>query len=169
MLVSLHTRPTQQGAVLLVSLIILVMVSVLGLSAMRSSIFSNKVSTGIQADTMTFEAAETALGLTFRTLSEMTEAELTSAVVDGRTVEYCITEDGATGASCDNQFMDSRSLLQAQSFATHPANNCRPVSGFDVEQFTDLVINLLGESQMPSYNIQNHHLQEGLKLGRECM
>lgn len=169
MFVRLSSRSRQQGAVLLMSLIILIMVSLLGLSAMRASVFSNKVTTGIQADTMTFEAAETALSLTFRTLSDMTEEELTAAVIDGRSVEYCITESGITDDACTGQAMDSRGLLQASSFAMHPPNNCRPISGFDVEQYKDLVINLLGESEMASYNIQNHHLQEGLKLGRECM
>lgn len=168
---SLTHRSSQQGAVLVVALIVLVMVSLLGLSAMRASVFSTKVATGIQADTMTFEAAETALGLTFRTLDEMSEEELTAAVIDGNTVEYCVSSEGIVSAApCnDNDFMDSRNLLQASAFATHPPNNCRPISGFDVEEYKDLVINLLGESEMANYNIENHHLQEGLKLGRNCM
>ena len=164
-----YSRQHQHGSVLLISLIILVMVSLLGLAAMRASIFSNKVTTGIQADTMSFEAAESAIGLTFRTLSEMSEIDLTAAVVDGSSIAYCITESGVTaGAGCSD-FMDSRSLLRASSFASQPLNNCRPIPGFDVEDFKDLVINMLGESEMPSYNIENHHLQEGLKLGRNCL
>lgn len=163
-------KSPQQGAVLVVALIIMVMVSLLGISAMRASVQSNKVATGVQADTMSFEAAETALGVVFNTLNNMTEQELTAAVVDGSSVEYCITSNGLTDSSCENnEFMDSRNLLKAQAFATHPPNNCRPISGFDVEEFKDLVINLLGESEMPNYNIQNHHLQEGLKLGRNCI
>lgn len=163
-------RSSQQGAVLVIALIVMVMVSLLGISAMRASVQSNKVATGVQADTMSFEAAETALGMAFNTLNSMSEEELTAAVIDGSSVEYCITEDGITDSDCDNnEFMDSRELLKAQAFASHPPNNCRPISGFDVEEFKDLVINLLGESEMPNYNIQNHHLQEGLKLGRNCI
>lgn len=165
----LDARPKQQGAVLPMALVILVMVSLLGLSAMRASVFSNKVATGVQADSMTFEAAETALGLTFRTLSEMTEEELTAAVLDGTSVEYCITENGITNSACGDQTMDSRNLIKARSFASHPPNNCRPVLGYDLERYSNLVINLLGESEMSSYNIQNHHLQEGLKIGQTCM
>lgn len=163
-------RSAQQGAVLVVALIVMVMVSLLGISAMRASVQSNKVATGVQADTMSFEAAETALGVAFNTLDKMSEEELTAAVVDGNTVEYCITSDGVSDSSCGgSEFMDSRNLLKAQAFAIHPPNNCRPISGFDVEEYKDLVINILGESEMASYNIQNHHLQEGLKLGRNCM
>lgn len=165
----IYSEQKQTGSVLLISLIILVMVSLLGIAAMRASMFSNKVTTGVQADTMSFEAAETALGLTFRTLGEMTETDLTAAVVDGRSTEYCITEEGLTTGTQCSSFMDSRSLLRARSFASQPLNNCRPIPGFDVEDFKDLVINLLGESEMPSYNIENHHLQEGLKLGRNCL
>lgn len=163
-------RSSQQGAVLVVALIVMVMVSLLGISAMRASVQSSKVATGVQADTMSFEAAETALGVVFNALNDMSEQELTAAVIDGSSVEYCITSDGMTNSGCgNNEFMDSRNLIKSQAFASHPPNNCRPISGFDVEEFKDLVINLLGESEMPNYNIQNHHLQEGLKLGRNCM
>ena len=58
---NIMTWRRQQGAALVVALLILVVVSLLGVSAMKSSVFSAKVATGTQADAMTFEAAETSL------------------------------------------------------------------------------------------------------------
>lgn len=164
-------RLSQRGAALIVALLVLLMVSVLGLSAMRSSVSSSKVATGVQADIMTFDAAETALHLAINTLGSMSEQELTASVVDGNRVEYCVTAQGtiASGPCSDRNRMDSRNLLQASAFAVHEPDNCRPVSGFNVEEYKDVVISLLGESNMQVYNIENHHLQEGLKLGRFCM
>src|SRR5690606_36675497 len=80
---------SQRGAALLVALIILVMVSLMGISALRSSVFSGKVATGIQADAMTFEAAETALGVTYRSLSAMTDQALSTAL-NGGAVEFSV-------------------------------------------------------------------------------
>ena len=55
------TLHRQKGAALMVALMILVVVSLMGVSAMKSSVFSTKVATSTQADAMTFEAAETAV------------------------------------------------------------------------------------------------------------
>src|SRR5690606_29352443 len=97
----------QRGAALLVSLCILVLVSLLGNSALRSSVFSGKVATSVQADAMTFEAAETALGVTFRTLDSMTNQELYTGLANGA-VEFCIRHNNpaATGACGNGNFMD---------------------------------------------------------------
>jgi len=54
---SLFLGNNQRGAALIVALLILVVVSVLGVSAMKTSMFAAKVATGTQADAMVFEAA----------------------------------------------------------------------------------------------------------------
>jgi len=43
------------------------------------------------------------------------------------------------------------------------------VSGSDVEIYRDYVIDILGESEMQSYGIENNHLQEALKMGLDCV
>lgn len=160
----------QRGAALLVALIILLMVSLMGISALRSSIFSGKVSTSIQADAMTFEAAETALGVTYRRLNELSDQELYTAFASGP-VEYCIEHnnsdaDGPCGA---NAVMDKRGLLQAGSISY--LGGYSPLDGSQVSQtgtgtvFADYRINMLAESEMSALNLQNYHLQEALKRG----
>lgn len=161
----------QRGAVLAVALIILLMVSVLGLSAMRASIFSNKVSTGVQADTMTFDAAESAIARSMAKLRDYTDAQLSAAVLNGQSLQTCLLADGSLRESaCGEQDkMDSRQLLQAGSYIVHRKNRCRIVPGSDVEIYRDYVIDVLGESDMQSYAIENNHLQEALKTGLDCL
>lgn len=161
---------TQRGAALLISLIILLLVSVMGISALRSSIFSGKVATSVQADAMTFEAAETALGVTFRNLDSLTNEELYTGLADG-VMEYCILHSNpdSTGACAGSSFMDERELLRAQSTSFIAGYTMR--DGFAVGQsgsgsiFVDYQINMLAESEMPTLNLENFHLQEALKFG----
>src|SRR5690606_21679302 len=112
----LLSKRNQQGAALLVSLIILVLVSLMGISALRSSVFSGKVATGVQADAMTFEVAEAALGVSIRSMDSMSNQELYAGLADG-VVVYCVQNDNpvASGACGSTTFMDERELLRAQS------------------------------------------------------
>jgi len=161
----------QRGSALIVSLFILLMVSVLGISAMRTSIYSSKVATGVQADTMSFDAAESAVAKSLARLRGLNDAELSWSILDGKSIQTCLQSDGTLkNSECDaSDHMDSRDLLQAGSYIVHLKNNCRMVSGSDVEIYRDYVIDVLGESSMQSYQIENNHLQEALKLGLDCI
>lgn len=161
-------RSSQRGAVLLVSLIILLMVSVLGISAMRSSIFANKVATGVQADAMTFEAAETAIAVTYGNMQA--NNSLQTVFSPGYNTTTCIAASGSSDGSCtNNSFFDARSLVQAEAYAYF--GGYKAVTGSQISTsggsslFVDYKINILGQSTMPSYNIENHHQQEALKRG----
>lgn len=161
---------SQRGAALLVALIILVLVSLMGISALRSSVFSGRVATGVQADAMTFEAAETALGVTYRGLSSMDNETLYTSFASGA-VEYCVDKsnpDDSEGA-CGSGFMDERELLQAGSISY--LGGYSPIDGSQVSMsgassvFVDYQINMLAESRMPRLELENYHLQEALKRG----
>lgn len=164
-----RTGNKQLGAALIVALVILLMVSLLGLTAMRASIFSAKVSTGVQADAMTFEAAENAIAAAYATLSEMTNEQLFGAV-ESSPAQYCLTQTGATSGSCAaSDFMDERELIHAESFSqlagyqAISGNQVSVTGGTSV--FVDYRIDILGQSEMPAYNIESYHLQETLKRG----
>lgn len=158
----------QRGAVLLVSLLILLMVSVLGISAMRSSIFANKVATGVQADAMTFEAAETAIAVAYGALAA--NNALQTVFSPGYTNTGCVTSSGMSNGACGaNSTFDKRGLLRAEAYSYF--GGYKALSGSQISTtggsnlFVDYKINVLGQSVMPSYNIENHHLQEALKRG----
>ncbi|MEH6498003.1 MAG: pilus assembly PilX N-terminal domain-containing protein [Pseudoalteromonas distincta] len=160
---------TQRGAALAVALVILLMVSVLGLTAIRSSIFSAKVSTGVQADAMAFEAAENAIAAAYSSLAGMSDQQL-FATVESTPSESCLKGSGFEDGVCaTTDFMDERQLLRSQSFSYLSgyqaiSGNQVSVSG-NASVFVDYRIDVLGQSEMPAYNIENHHLQETLKRG----
>ncbi|MEL0168733.1 MAG: PilX N-terminal domain-containing pilus assembly protein [Pseudomonadaceae bacterium] len=166
---SVYYPSAQRGIALVVALLVLLMVSVLGLSAMRSSVFSSKVATGVQSDVMTFEAAETVVVGTYDALTVLSNEQLYNAV-DGQAARYCMKSTGAAQGSCGaGDFMDVRGLLQAESYSY--LDGFSPISGSQVSSsggagvFVDYRINILGESEMATYGIENHHLQETLKRG----
>lgn len=160
----------QQGVALIVALIILLLVSVLGLSAMRSSIFSAKIAAGVQADAMTFEAAESGLSASFSSLSALNDLDLYSTI-EGRGTTYCLGSDGLldTGSCGGNNFGDSRQLVRAEIY--NYLAGLQPIDGSQVSIsgaagiFADYRINMLSLGEMPSYNLESNHLQESLKRG----
>src|SRR5690606_27430790 len=98
------TMNRQRGAALLVALMILLIVSVIGISAMRSSSFSAKVAMGTQLDAMAFEAAETAIG---QTLDKLLAADAASTddvtlLMNGEVLVWCIKDNGViTKKACE--------------------------------------------------------------------
>ncbi len=158
----------QTGSALIIALIVMVLVSVLGLSAIRSSNFSTKVATGIQADAMTFEAAETIIAATYSSLSVLDDSELYDDVEPG--MQSCMTTDGLVVGACgDNDLMDERGLIKGESLAYF--DGYQAIEGHQVSVtgsgvlFVDYKTNILSTSEMESFNIQNNHLQESLKKG----
>lgn len=158
----------QTGSALIIALIVMVLVSVLGLTAIRSSNFSVQVATGIQADAMTFEAAETIIASTYNTLSALDDNELYDELELGR--QSCMTKDGLAAGVCgDNDFMDERSLIKGESLAYF--DGYQAIEGHQVSVtgsgvlFVDYKTNILSTSEMETFNIQNNHLQESLKKG----
>lgn len=160
----------QRGAALLVALAVLILVSLLGLAAMRASIFSAKVATGLQTDAMVFEGAETAITDAYNGLSGFSNEELYAAIGTSAT-ERCVRATGgaSTGRCGVNDFMDERDLLKAESLSYLAGYQAIPNSQVSVTGgggvFVDYRVDILGESQMPSYNIANYHVQETLKRG----
>ncbi|MBQ24292.1 PilX N-terminal domain-containing pilus assembly protein [Alcanivorax sp.] len=161
----------QQGAALVVALLILVVVSLLGVSAMKSSVFSAKVATGTQADAMTFEAAETSLTGAYKELNGMSGADLYTNLAGGKWLTRCVTEENTAkaGDCAQGDTLDSRGLIVAQSFST--LNGYALVEGAEIGTSAgsmidvDYKVAMLGESTMASFNLNNHHLQEALKRG----
>ncbi|MFN3712595.1 MAG: PilX N-terminal domain-containing pilus assembly protein [Alcanivoracaceae bacterium] len=113
---------------LLIALLILVVISIIGVAAMRTSIFNTKISTSAQGATMTFQAAESALASLFIEASnfEGTEEAVDNVIyialrqLDFGTfspVDRCVTKDNLfkAGACAANDVFDERGLLQASS------------------------------------------------------
>ena len=168
---NIATWRSQQGAALVVALLILVVVSLLGVSAMKSSVFSAKVATGTQADAMTFEAAETSLSGAYKELNTMSGQDLYNTLGAGELLIRCVTDanPAKAGACVKGDNLDSRGLIVAES--SSKLNGYEPVAGAELGTtagsviYADYKVAMLGESSMESFNLNNHHLQEALKRG----
>ncbi|MAX55010.1 MAG: hypothetical protein CL537_05790 [Alcanivoracaceae bacterium] len=160
----------QRGAALLVALLILVAISLLGISAMKTSMFSSKVSTGVQADAMVFEAAESAIVEAYTELEEMDSVNL-SSFLGGDVMSRCLAagnprkEGGCAGVD----FMGSRGMIKASS--TSQVNGFQLISGAQISSsgnagtFVDYQVQIAGNSEMAAFNIGDSHVQELLKRG----
>lgn len=82
------SRSSQRGVALVVALLILVMISILGISAMRTSIFNAKIAVGAQVGTMTFQAAESAI-------AAMYEEAMSDIKQPGHVIAMALTQKSA--------------------------------------------------------------------------
>ena len=69
--VSMSFKRHEQGVALLIALLILVVVSLMGITAMKTSMFSAKIATGTQVDAMAFEGAESSVSDAFKKLENI--------------------------------------------------------------------------------------------------
>lgn len=160
----------QKGAALLVALLILVAISLLGISAMKTSMFSSRVSTGMQADAMVFEGAESAIVEAYEELDGMSTIDL-SNFLGGDVMTRCVVSDNPRkdGLCAGADFMDSRGLLKAHS--TSQVSGFRLISGAQISStgnggtFVDYQVEISGNSEMATFNIGDSHVQELLKRG----
>lgn len=118
----------QQGMALVIALVILVMISILGIAAMRTSLFNAKIATSAQGSAMSFQAAESALAALFDEASQYQSDGSTSAniihVALGQLssgaltpIDRCLTTSDLfkAGACTTADVYDERGLLQASS------------------------------------------------------
>lgn len=164
---------SQRGAALLVALMILVIVSILGVTAMKTSMFSSKIATGTQVDAMAFEGAESAVNEAFNYLANISDADLQPFLMTGLIEQRCLVggDTGAKPRACiAAERMDSRGLVQAGSRIRQ--EGMRAISGGAVSttgsspmQEVDYTFEILGQSEIKSFDVDNNHLQEALKRG----
>ncbi|MBL7252275.1 PilX N-terminal domain-containing pilus assembly protein [Alloalcanivorax sp. C16-2] len=168
-----QTAPTlargERGAALLIALMILVIVSLMGITAMKTSMFSAKISTGTQVDAMAFEGAESAVADAYAYLSGLNSNALQPFLLGQ--VEYrCLGGGVVLQTRCGtSDYMDSRGLVQAQSRIRQ--KGMQPVSGGQVSMsgggtlIVDYTFEIMGDSEVEQFEIENHHLQQALKRG----
>lgn len=125
---SSHFKPRQQGMALVIALVILAMISILGIAALRTSIFNTKISTSSQGSAMTFQAAESALAALFQEASQyqntgsdtsnvihIAMGQLSSGAISP--IDRCLTQGNLyeARACTNNDAYDERGLLQSSS------------------------------------------------------
>ncbi len=109
-------RSTQKGVALIVALMMLLILAIMGVSAMRMSMINARISTSAQISEMAFHAAESSLAATYSEVLDSGSVMLPT-LLDGEIVRLCQldTSLNSAGACAANARFDSRGLLQAQS------------------------------------------------------
>ncbi len=120
------SRQRQSGAALLVSLMILLVISLIGVAAMKTSLFNTKISSSSQAAVMAFNGAEAAISAVLLEVRQDRDSRPNHMVSDlmlqiaqgsQAPVLRCYTDANMVkvGACAATDFMDSRGLVQAYS------------------------------------------------------
>ncbi len=167
--VSLSFKRSQRGVALLIALLILVVVSLMGITAMKTSMFSAKIATGTQVDAMAFEGAESAVSDAFKSLEAMSSDDL-QFFLSGGVMNRCLSSGSAIEGACGlSSRMDSRDLIKAGSRMRQ--DGLQAVSGGQVSMSGNSVIpmdfnfDIVGNAEVEEFNIDNHHVQQALKRG----
>lgn len=159
-------RIRQQGAALFVALIILLIVSMMGVSAMKSGILSEKMAFNTQARELSFQAAETAINGVID--NARSSGEFVSKLLGtGGVHTHCVNADNRMieGACPVGTTFDQRSVLQGQ--AESRFDRQRVVFDNDASAIVDYQFLSIGEGKFARADLpfKNRNLQEWRKLG----
>lgn len=161
-------KRTQQGAALFIALIILLLVSMMGVSAMKGGLFHERMAFNAQSEEMTFQAAETAIGGVIQEARRPTSTLLSELSSTNAVKRHCVTRSGGLvpGACSASAALDTRAKVQAESQSQF--DRTRPLMGTDAASLVDNQFHTIGEGKfVVSANMPfgNRNRQEWSKKG----
>ena len=171
---AMHKQHKQKGAALLVALMILVIISLIGIAAMRTSLFNAKISASAKASAMVFEGAETAIAAVFKEGREIqleVPGQIFVAAISapGVVLDRCVAKNELyKAAPCDAvDFMDRRDLVKSSSRTAvigREYNAGAEGSGGDrisgANRFVWFQFATAARGEMPVLNIEQNTIQE---------
>ena len=174
----------QDGAALLVALMILTIVSILGVAAMKTSMFNAKIATTAQVSAIAFDGAESALAAVYDEAVFESQSDpqfLVGALVTqfdpatstGVVVERCVEKSNVrlARACAANERADSRNLLQAGSksvmkgLTTAPYLSTVSSAGGGGVNFAWYEFMTVGTGEVDAFNAERINEQHFAKLG----
>ena len=181
--IQFHGRSRQGGVALFIALILLVVISVLGISAMKMSMFNARVSTGAQVNTMTFQAGESALQAVYEEALDADLGGQNNVILRAMNKRFaegvfevqlrCVTASDPykSGACADSDYMESRDLIKASS-QTVVKDNIRNIAGNSVTITGSGGTNVVwydfvsvAKGEMESIKVESHNVQEFSRKG----
>ena len=157
----------QQGAALIIALIILLVVSMMGVSAMKGGIFHERMAFNAQSEEMTFQAAETAISSVIQEARK--SSSLLGALATGKDVQtHCISLSAgiSEGVCGDDDTLDSRKVMQAE--AESQFDDVRPLANSDSSALVDFQFHTIGKGAFVAsadLDFPNRNRQEWRKVG----
>ena len=167
-------KKQQAGMALFVVLIVLLIVAMVGVSAMRGSLFHERMAFNSQAEDLTFQAAETAINsvIAQARIAEQNNAASTflARLLAGQTIAGCVSLEGgfkeATCADNATDTLDRRSSLLSSSVTNFDLE--ANAVGFDSSTLVDLQFETEGQGEFLSVlelPFENQNVQQWRKLG----
>ena len=160
----------QRGVALFITLMILIIISILGVSAMRSSITNARIATGIQGRTISFQAAQSGInsalnditykeGVASKLLATMmTERTKNSGVKGSDLHTYCVVNGSSVVNACtSSQFVGTRELAQS-SYQVFLEKNQGVVVGYSSLANNTIITG--GAGVVPALGMRNDNVQE---------
>lgn len=178
----LMSRHQQRGLALMVALMVLVIISVLGITALRTSMFNARIALGAQTSVMVFQGAETAINaVVSEALNESPDlpqhvigrAMRQLSLGDVEVQRRCVTADNPfkVGGCSNNDFLDARSYVRASS-QTIVKRHVRPAPGTQLSYsggsttsfgFYDFIV--VADAEIPAFDLAETHVQELTRFG----
>lgn len=167
-------KKQQSGMALLFVLVILLVVVMVGVSAMRGSLFHETMAFNSQAEDLTFQAAESAISSVLRHASTAEQggdaSQMLGKMVSGSTVDGCATlSQGFVAVGCSDaatDTLDARTSILASSTSSFQlqanAKGFDPDIVLDYEFQTQGVGSFTTASNLP---FSNTNVQNWRKLG----
>ena len=158
----------QEGVALLIAMLILLVVSMMGVSAMKGGLFGERMAFNAQSEEMTFQAAETAINGVISEARSPTSSLLTELKRTGTEQVHCFTlADGLKAGYCSGtDTLDNRESVQSRSLSQFDLQ--RPWLGTDAEALVDNQFHTVGKGSFVStvdLPFSNNNLQEWRKVG----
>lgn len=194
---SAHRRcgpPRERGMALLIALIVLIVVSILGVAAMRVALFQSRVSVNSQTENLAFQAAESGLNAALTQARNQigaavpilpsNPAHLFNMAVNVRPQRVCLNPDGVTidvfsdgitNAAGAPDFLpadacaalpDSNSTVTTVVGPAPPDSGSGQVEVFDLKYGASLIlIQARAYGAVPNTNVTSVHAQDWGMLG----
>lgn len=161
---SLSTIKKQQGVVLFVALIVLLIISLLGVSSLRVGLVEERMSFNSQISNVSFQAAETAIAAIYNNLE--TNDQVILSTDGGKTAVFCVNRGGiAGGDDCDTAFLDAAQgdTGTIQSWSRTEEVSKQLVADSDIGSFVDYQFKVVGYGQIPGLDVAASNEQYLLK------
>jgi len=160
-------RKSERGAALLMALIILLMITLVGVSALKSGMFHERMAFNAQAEELTFQSAESAINAVISE-AKSSGSVLTEMLEPGAVaVVHCLSRaSGLVEGDCDgDDTIDARESIQSNASSHFDAK--KPLMNSDADYFMDYQFATEGhgsfiQSSMP-FSTTNY--QEWRKIG----
>lgn len=124
---AMKMKENQRGAALFVALIVLLVITLMGVSSLKSGIFHERMSMNSQADTLTFMGAESSINSIISFAWQIgdngvDESFFAPAILTGQPQLNCVAKDAISSGNCTaSQTFDRRAqgVLIAQADTTY--------------------------------------------------